>query len=266
MAGNVTGLILTNYPARSSQDLVVALVLGDAADQDGGNVYPSIRRVAALARCGERTVQYCIQEFIRQGFLVLLEKGGGRGNPSRYRIDLDWLWSQPPVWRPLKKGASDAPIPETAQEGEKKGAERMQKGCKKGAPAIAPNPRASSLDPLRERRASGARPGRSRGGALSGGGVEVTKEGISHQGNQRDLDSLESIRKHPASKIQAAVAEAKAGAGVAWPSAVLKLLTGGGAPPAWATAGMDEPGAAATAPDSGCINGEFEEVEDAEVV
>ena len=103
------------------------------------------------------------------------------------------------------------------------------------------------------------------GGSLSGG-VEVTEEGISHHANTRDLATLEAIRKHPASAIQAAVEDANANAGIAWPSAVLKLLAGGGAPPAWVTAGMDEPEAAPTASESGYFEGVFEEVNHAETV
>lgn len=142
------GLVLTNYPAKSSQDLIVALVLADSADQDGSNVYPSVKRVAALARCSERTVQYCLKEFAEQGLLGLVKKGGGRGRPSKYQINLDWLSSQPPVWRPFgENGATDAPKDETMQKGCIKGEKRVQKGCKKGARAVAPNPTPTTLDP-----------------------------------------------------------------------------------------------------------------------
>lgn len=152
MAANVFGSVLLHFPATSSQDLTIALVLADASDHDGGNIYPSIPRVAALARCSDRTVQSHIQHFLKIGFLMLLRKGGGRGNPSKYRIDLGWLSSQKAVWSPFhKNGEPDSPISKTVQQpteiGEetpkkwcRKGEERVQKGCRNGEAAASPDP------------------------------------------------------------------------------------------------------------------------------
>ena len=148
-------------------------------------------------------------------------------------------------------------------------------GMDKNEETIPPKPRhgkqgdnqyLSQTPPRESTRARRARTG----GSLSGA-VEVTKEGISHHANPRDLATLEAIGKHSTCAIQAAVAAAKTAAGIAWPSAVLKLLsgrTGGGAPPApaWATAGMDELEAVAAASGSGHIEGEFEEVADEKVI
>ena len=146
MAGILVGLTLERFPARDAGELCVALALSDAADPDGSHVYPSVARVARLARCSERGVQYALQRFRQIGFLVVVSLGGGRGRPTRYRIDRDWLESQPSVL-PERNGAPGAPILETVQTaGEKvqkprrNGAQKTDKRCTNGAQACAPNP------------------------------------------------------------------------------------------------------------------------------
>lgn len=123
MSGLVMGLILDRYPRTDHTGLIIALVLGDAADQDGSNVRPSVRRIAKLARVSERTVQYHIQQFLNEDLLILVELGGGRNRPSEYRINMRWLATQPSILDSLKKGAPPAsfPIP-----------------CKNDAPVSAP--------------------------------------------------------------------------------------------------------------------------------
>lgn len=139
MAGILVGLTLERFPARDSQELCVALTLADAADVDGSNVFPSVARVARLARCSDRAVQYALQRFREVGFLVVVSLGGGRGRPTRYRIDREWLEVQPSVL-PYSKGAQVAPIQKTMQTPCKNGAISEGKGCTNGAPVGAPNP------------------------------------------------------------------------------------------------------------------------------
>lgn len=98
MSGLITGLVLEHFPAESATDLCVALVLADAADHDGTNVYPSVGRVARLARVSDRTVQRSLQKFLAIGFLRLVRKGSGRASPNRYEVDVTWLRQQPSVF------------------------------------------------------------------------------------------------------------------------------------------------------------------------
>jgi len=95
MSGMATGLTLAHLPTEDHSTLAVALVLADQADGEGGKVFPSIPFIATLARLSERQTQYVMRDLERVGFLILEKKGGGRGNPSRYRIDLEWLKAQP---------------------------------------------------------------------------------------------------------------------------------------------------------------------------
>lgn len=129
MAGIIVGLTLEHLPARNHLVLSVAVVLAEAADQDGANVYPAVARVARLARCSERAVQRVLQELLQLGFLRLVARGGGRGRPSRYLIDRGWLETQPNVLD--DKGAPSAPFPERVNGEE----ETPQKRCKKCVPS-----------------------------------------------------------------------------------------------------------------------------------
>lgn len=174
MSAKLVGLALEHFPARSASDLTIALVLADAADHDGRNVYPSVARIAALARASERTVQYAIRDFqvapAVGGYLVLERQGGGRGNPSRYHIDVEWLLAQPSVLqRPSVKGAAVAPIAETTHGTKSNPAETPHEGCKNGAAAIAPNPPPATRLPT-----------------TSGGGAEGDTTG----GENADIDHL----------------------------------------------------------------------------
>lgn len=141
MSAKLVGLVLERFPSRNSIDFAVAIVLADAADHDGGNIFPSVARVSKLARCSERSVQSSISEFRRCGFLVCEREGGGRGNPSKYRINTGWIESQPSV---LKNGAGDAPIPKTTQtdntvqKPRENGAPESEKGCKNPAELLHP--------------------------------------------------------------------------------------------------------------------------------
>lgn len=137
MSGKVSGLVLDHLPGNDHVRLVIALVLADAADHDGTNVRPSVARVARLARVAERTVQYHLRQFEAVGFVVLVRPGGGRGRPAEYRINLDWLRSQPEIFSLSTKGASDAPFVETVQKG---CTDQAGNGAKRVQPEVHPTP------------------------------------------------------------------------------------------------------------------------------
>lgn len=95
MSGYIVGMTLRCLPADDHGLLLVALALADQADGEGNGVYPSVDLVAAETRLSRRAVQYKTSELEQLGFLVLVERGGGRKRTNRWRIDLDWLATQP---------------------------------------------------------------------------------------------------------------------------------------------------------------------------
>jgi hypothetical protein len=67
---------------------IVAIKLADVAREDGSKIYPSIATVASEAELSERQVQRVLEEFRKEGLLVVVTKGGGRNRTTEYRFDL----------------------------------------------------------------------------------------------------------------------------------------------------------------------------------
>lgn len=130
MAAILVGQVLERWPGREPLQFLIAVILADAADPDGSNVYPSVGRVARLARCSIRSVQYAFRDFVANGFLVLEHPGGGRNRPARYRIVRSWLEAQESALICKENmGAERAGILETVQAN----SESAQKPCSKAA-------------------------------------------------------------------------------------------------------------------------------------
>lgn len=94
MSGYVVGLTFRRLPVDDHGQLLVALALAEQADSEGNGVFPSVALLAVETRLSRRAVQYRIAELQELGYLVLVERGGGRNRPNRWRIDIDWLGNQ----------------------------------------------------------------------------------------------------------------------------------------------------------------------------
>ena len=139
MSGKVAGLVWDHYPGDDQGELLTALFLADAADHLGRDVYPSAPRIAFFTRQSERTVRYQLKRMRSTGFLVQEGSGlGGRGKPTRYHIDLQWLKGLPDrsqqweaqrvqILQPSSNPVSIAPFGEAKPC--KKGVETLQKPC-----------------------------------------------------------------------------------------------------------------------------------------
>ena len=64
----------------------------DHASDDGSGIYPSIARLAACCEISTRTVKRVLKEFVDEGLLKIVKKGGqgGRGT-THYSLDIDAL-------------------------------------------------------------------------------------------------------------------------------------------------------------------------------
>lgn len=154
MSGYVFGLTLRRLPGRDHGLLLVALALADQADSDGNGVFPSLALLVTVTRLSRRAVQYRISELEELGYLVLVERGGGRNRPNRWRIDMDWLANQEDLVASMKaekmssfqddkNGARRAPllsVDNSAVDNSLSRPETMQKQCINGARAGAHNP------------------------------------------------------------------------------------------------------------------------------
>lgn len=154
MSGLIVGLTFRRLPVDDHPMLLVALALAEQADSEGRNIFPSVDLVAVETRLSRRSVQYQIRDLQELGFLILMEKGGGRKNPNRWAIDVAWLERQPDrvkVMRAEKeaknqsseKGAPPAliqPVDNVGLPAVDKPPQIVHKRCTKRAPAGAPNP------------------------------------------------------------------------------------------------------------------------------
>lgn len=120
------------WPARILGPPKVTLMrLADFAD-DAGLCWPSIDRVADEGGISARTAQTAVQYLQHIGVLILVTKGGGRGRPTKYRIDLERVRQLHPI--SAGNGAAETvyephPLPETVQDTHEKGAADAGKGA-----------------------------------------------------------------------------------------------------------------------------------------
>jgi hypothetical protein len=76
-------------PLQSLEKLVL-LRLADYADDDGGNIYPSIATIAHFCGMSPRAVQYILKKFMGEGLVLIVgNETGGRGRTRHYCIDLE---------------------------------------------------------------------------------------------------------------------------------------------------------------------------------
>ena len=116
-----------DFSPQAGNGLLMLLAMADHASDDGGNIYPSVQRLAHKVRVKERQAQYIISELEKAGAILRESQGGGRGHTARWRIRMD------------ERVQNLAPIPERVQSGP----ERVQDSVVKGAEAIAPDPSGS---------------------------------------------------------------------------------------------------------------------------
>ena len=73
---------------------MLAIRLGDFADDDGRGIWPTVGRLAHETELSERTVQRLLKDFVDEGLLVVVSEGGGRpGTSTRYDFNMTKLAS-----------------------------------------------------------------------------------------------------------------------------------------------------------------------------
>ncbi len=146
MSVHVSSLVW-RAPLAGNEKLVL-LKLADCADDEGGNAYPSVARVARECGVSRRTVQTILKRFVSRGLLIVEAYAtGGRGKPTRYQIDLERVQHDCTVSHETK-GAETAPYPETkGATDDLKGADHDVKGCRAFAPEPSVTVEEESLSP-----------------------------------------------------------------------------------------------------------------------
>lgn len=94
MSAKVQALIWEHYdPQRFGAPLVMALALGDEADDRGGGISQSVRALAKKTRQGDRAVQTQMRRLESSGLVVCSSRScGGVGKFSEYSLNLAILF------------------------------------------------------------------------------------------------------------------------------------------------------------------------------
>lgn len=83
----------------ASTEMLVALALGDWADDEGKGIYPSLDRVAWKCGLSYRTIQRTVQLFLEIGVLRTVREPNGR-RPGEYAMCVESLPEKAPYLRP----------------------------------------------------------------------------------------------------------------------------------------------------------------------
>ena len=125
---------------QTSQKMAL-LALCDWANDEGGSLHPSVRRVAERMSCSERTAQRILHELIAGGWLSVVgnANGGAPGQTRRYRIDTAKLALESMTGDRLPGGAR-------AGTGDTAGAGRVTREARTGDAAVTQ----STMEPSEE--------------------------------------------------------------------------------------------------------------------
>lgn len=130
MASRLTTYVWDHYP-NGGGEFVTALALADHGNPDGSRIFPSVPNVAEMSRQSPRAVQAHIAKMINNGWLVVVEAGGGRGKPTIYRMPIERI-PQSVLGTTQKMHRLDEPgknPAETPQIGDENPAETPQNGA-----------------------------------------------------------------------------------------------------------------------------------------
>jgi len=73
----------------STNRKMLAVRLADFADDDGKGIWPTVGRLAQETELSERSVQRILAEFVEEGLLVVVRKGGSKpGEATRYDFNM----------------------------------------------------------------------------------------------------------------------------------------------------------------------------------
>ena len=173
----------------------VAMKLADHANDDGGDIYPSIERVARETEICARSVQTHLKRLVELGVLIIESEGGkGPRDTRRYRFDLARLeqmhaetCAETRRRRRAKKGGPDAHTKgerRAPSKGASPAPSKGASGAKEGAapapePSLKPSSRTIPPSPPTRAAARGGEGGKAE--AAMRARVAPLMQGLAHQ-------------------------------------------------------------------------------------
>jgi hypothetical protein len=76
---------------RTSRQKLLLLALLRFGDHDGKQIFPGKALLARKLRCSEQWIKMLLRELEQDGFILAIDKKGGRGHKSQYEISLEKL-------------------------------------------------------------------------------------------------------------------------------------------------------------------------------
>jgi len=81
---------------KTPTEKLVLVAMAQFADRRGCKVYPGVQRLAGMAGLSERMTQYVLRSLEAQRLVAVDVPGGGKGNPTRYKLPLTEAAAAPP--------------------------------------------------------------------------------------------------------------------------------------------------------------------------
>lgn len=150
MSAQAVGWVWKHSPFPASAGLIIHLAIADVVNDTYDNEFWMTREaLAEKSRCSESSVKRTIRYLVDVGGLVVLERGGGRGNKTRFRFMMpeaglpetgsDWpRFNDADELPTFPTGTPERGSGETGSRDAKGGQETRERGS--GARAIVDNP------------------------------------------------------------------------------------------------------------------------------
>ena len=86
MSNEAMGYVFTHSPYSGDTRSVHLAIADTVNDMYENRLWMTVAALAEKCRCSTRTVQRALQRMTAEGYLELLQDGGGRGRPTEYRF------------------------------------------------------------------------------------------------------------------------------------------------------------------------------------
>jgi hypothetical protein len=105
--------IIDNEEIRTARQKLLLLTLLRYGDHEGKSIYPGKNLLARKLNCTPHWVKMMLRDLEQDGFIIALDKKGGRGHKSHYEINLVKLGIEAPPETEIQVAKPPENIPQT---------------------------------------------------------------------------------------------------------------------------------------------------------
>lgn len=108
VSAEAVGWVYRRSPYTGGTFSVHLAIADTASDVHGYELWMALGKLARKARVSRPTCQKAVEQMVADGLLtVVTQSNGGRGRPSRYRLELP---ERPTVWEPRARGGDPSKL------------------------------------------------------------------------------------------------------------------------------------------------------------